>query len=243
MRLAQRLGFSLALIVSISATVRAAEEVLLWPNGAPGSEGQTAPEVSEKTDATRVSIVHKPSLIVFLSAKEKATGAAVIVMPGGGHKYLSYDNEGTKCAEWLAEHGVAGLVLKYRLSRDTNSPYKLEHSMADADRAVRVAKAKAKEWNIDPDRIGVLGFSAGGELAAHVGTKFEQNKPDSHDPVEQQSSRPAFQALIYAQIPKDIPDELAKDTPPAFVVVAADDKPKVGQDSDFFRKLNTSGIP
>jgi len=143
MRLAQRLGLAIALAVSFSATARAAEEVLLWPNGAPGSEGQTAAEVSEKTDAIRLSSVHKPSLTVFLPAKEKATGAAVIVMPGGGHRFLSIENEGTKCAEWLAEHGVAGLVLKYRLSRDTNSPYKLEHSMADADRAVRVAKARA----------------------------------------------------------------------------------------------------
>src|SRR4051794_37112078 len=116
MRLALRLGFALALVVSVSATVRAAEEVLLWPNGAPGSEGQTAPEVSEKTDAIRMSSVHKPSLTVFLPAKEKATGAAVIVMPGGGHRFLSIENEGTKCGEWLAERGVAGLVLKYRLS-------------------------------------------------------------------------------------------------------------------------------
>jgi acetyl esterase/lipase len=243
MRLARLLSFALALVVNFSVTVRAADEVSLWPHGAPGSEGQTAPEVAEKTDAVRLSSVHKPSLTVFLPAKEKATGAAVIVMPGGGHRFLSIENEGTKCAEWLAEHGVAGLVLKYRLSREPNSPYKLEHSMADAERAVRVAKAKAKEWNIDPDRIGVLGFSAGGELAAHVGTKFEPNKPDASDQVEQQTSRPAFQALIYAQIPKDVPDELAKDTPPGFVVVAADDKPKVGQDSDFFRKLNAAGIP
>ena len=127
----------------------------LWANGAPGSEGQTSAEVVKDLSAngvtTRsVSNIHKPSLIVYLPPKDKANGAAVIIAPGGGHQFLSIDLEGHEVAHWLNSIGVAGIILKYRLARSPNSPYKVEeHALADGLRSVRMVRANAKEWGIN----------------------------------------------------------------------------------------------
>ena len=141
------------------------DSVPLWASGAPGSEALAAkPEVvtpAKPGDSTRVSGIHNPSLLIYLPAKEKATGAAMIVAPGGGHQFLSIDTEGTNVAEWLNSVGVAAFVLKYRLAREAGSPYKVEvHPYADSQRAIRTIRARAEEWNVDADRIGFMGFSA-----------------------------------------------------------------------------------
>jgi acetyl esterase/lipase len=216
------------------------QAVLLWPNGAPGSEGRTAPEVV--TDGTRhVSSINNPSLLVYLPKKAAATGAAVIVLPGGAHKYLSIENEGTVPAQWLDEHGVAGIVLKYRLAKEDGSPYKVEvDSWHDAQRAVRMVRSRASEWGIEPSRVGVLGFSAGGEVAIHAATRFDAGNPDADDPVERQNSRPDFLGLIYAAAPRDL--QFPKNTPPTFICLAWDDKPKLAIVTDELPKLREMGI-
>jgi acetyl esterase/lipase len=236
-------GFMLILAATTVARSQEPQVIPLWPNGAPGSEGQTAPEVVTNTDGTqRVSSIHNPSIMVFLPKPETATGAAVIIAPGGAHKYLSIENEGTSPAKWLADHGVAGIVLKYRLAKEEGSPYKVEvHALADVQRAIRVVRSRAKDWNIDPARVGVLGFSAGGEVAVLSGTRFDNGKPDAEDVVERESSRPAFQALLYAAAPKDV--VFPKDTPPTFICLAWDDKPKLAIVADELPKLREAGIP
>ncbi len=187
--------------------------VLLWPSGAPGSEGKTAPEKSENG---RVSSVHKPSLSVYLPSREKATGAGVIVIPGGGHRYLAIDHEGYAVARWLSEHGIAAFVLKYRLAREEGSSYTIEeHALRDTQRALRLARSRAVEWGLDPARLGVIGFSAGGELAALVSLRNDGGAAGTDDEVERQSSRPAFQALIYPGNSQAILP--TPDSPPAFL--------------------------
>ena len=125
------------------------QEILLWPNGAPGSEGKTGDEAVRVTNDGEhvVSNIHKPSLTPYLPAKDKATGAAVIVAPGGGHRELWMDHEGHNFAKWLSSRGIAAFVLKYRLAREPNSTYKIEeHGWADTQRAVRLERSRAKEF-------------------------------------------------------------------------------------------------
>jgi acetyl esterase/lipase len=204
--------------------------VLLWPNGAPGSEGKPAEEALRlsPTGERVVSSVHRPSLTVYLPSKDTATGAAVIIAPGGGHRELWTDHEGHNIAKWLSARGVAALVLKYRLAREKESTYTVEgHALADTQRAVRVTRSHATEWGIDPERIGVMGFSAGGELAALVSVRNPPPAENPTDPIERLSSKPAFQALVYPAIPRDMP--LSKDTPPAFLVCGENDRQNISQ--------------
>ena len=219
-------------------------EVLLWPDGAPGSEGQTAAEVTlpaREDGLRRIASIHKPSITAHLPAKDKATGAAVLILPGGGHRYLSIDNEGHDIARWLAERGVAGLVVKYRVAWEDGSPYRVEeHAVADAVRAVRVARARAKEWGLDPERIGMMGLSAGGQLVFHAATRESAGNADSKDSVERESSRPAFAAYVYSGSPL-AETEIPKDVPPAFLCVASDDKGPAKNALDIYQKLRDAG--
>jgi acetyl esterase/lipase len=206
------------------------EAVLLWPSGAPGSEGKTAEEatrVSPQGDHI-ISGVHRPSITVYLPSKEKATGAAVVIAPGGGHSELWVDHEGYNVAKWLAERGVAGFVLKYRLAREKGSTYTVEGTaLGDTQRAIRLIRSKAAEWGVRVDRVGVMGFSAGGELAALAGTRYDDGDAKAADPVERQSSKPAFMALLYPAIPKEM--RLSKETPPAFLACGENDRQDISQ--------------
>lgn len=220
------------------------QEILLWPNGAPGSEGKTGGETFiERNDGVRrVAGIHRPSITAHLPAPEKATGAAVLILPGGGHQYLSIDNEGHFVAKWLAERGIAGLVVKYRLARETGSTYKVEvEALRDTQRAIRVARSRAKEWRIDPERVGVMGFSAGGQLAALAAMRFDAGQSDAADAVDRQSSRPSFQALIY---PGGVGAETAipKDAPPAFLCAAFDDRGPAKTAVDLLQKMRDAGV-
>jgi endo-1,4-beta-xylanase len=204
--------------------------VTLWPNGAPGSEGKTGEETVRTTPQGEhvIANIHRPSIGVILPATETATGAAVVIAPGGGHSELWADHEGTNPAHWLADHGVAGIVLKYRLAREKGSTYKVEgESLADIERAIRVVRSRAAEWGIDPERIGVMGFSAGGELAALAASRFDAGSPDAPDPIDRLSSKPAFQALIYPALPKDV--KLSRDTPAAFLACGENDRKDISQ--------------
>jgi len=216
-----------------SSLIAAASEppvVLLWPNGAPGSDGKMAEEAVRLSPAGErvVSSVHRPSLTVYLPTKESATGAAVIIAPGGGHRELWTDHEGHNIAKWLSGRGVAALVLKYRLAREKESTYTVEgHALADTQRAIRLTRSRATEWGFDSERIGVMGFSAGGELAALASVRYPAAEENPTDPIERQGSKPAFQALIYPAIPRDMP--LSKETPPAFLVCGENDRQNISQ--------------
>lgn len=205
-----------------------AAPILLWPNGAPGSEGRTGPEVVRLTPQGEhiVSNVHRPSITPYLPSKDAASGAAVIVIPGGGHRELWMDHEGYRVGQWLSDHGVAAFVLKYRLAKENGSTYTVEgDSLPDVQRAIRTVRSHASEWNVASDRIGVIGFSAGGELAALAGTRFDDGKKNSQDPIDRESSKPAFVGLIYPAIPQDMP--LSGETPPMFLLCGEDDDPTI----------------
>jgi endo-1,4-beta-xylanase len=202
--------------------------IVLWPNGAPGSEGKNEPEKMRLTPLGEhiISSVHRPSITPYLPAADKADGAAVIVIPGGGHRELWMDHEGYRVGAWLRDHGVAAFVLKYRLAREDGSTYTIEgDSLPDVQRAIRLVRHRATEWNIGPDRIGVIGFSAGGELAALSGTRFDNGSSTANDPIDRESSKPAFMGLIYPAIPQNM--VLSKDTPPAFLLCGEDDNPDI----------------
>ena len=218
--------FLTAFLVAACATARAEDPPLihLWEKGAPGFERRKAEkEVRDRQNAAgeyRLTNVHNPYVTVFLPPKEKATGAAVVVVPGGGHRELWPKHEGENVAEWLRDHGVAAVVLRYRLAREQGSPYKIaEPALQDGQRAVRLVRAHAKEWNVDPNRVGMMGFSAGGEVVAMVCNKADKGNPDAPDPVDRLSAKPDFQALIYSG-PLGIRGQaVTKDLPPAFIVV------------------------
>jgi acetyl esterase/lipase len=237
------------MLLCVCALVAMAAEqnvvVLLWPNGAPGSEGKTAPEKVRLTpDGERViSSVHQPSITVYLPSKETATGAAVVIAPGGSHVELWVDHEGYAVAKWLSEHGVAGFVLKYRLAREPGSTYTVEgNSLPDMQRAIRLVRSRAAEWGVDPARVGVMGFSAGGDVAARAATQFDAGNPTSADPIDRQSSKPAFQALIYPGLPQDLP--VSKYEPPAFLLCGADDRAGISEGlPQLFVQMKHAGVP
>ena len=150
-------------------------EVALWTNGAPGSEGKTAPEqvTTNWENERRVQSVNNPTVTPYLVRGAKTPTGAVIVMPGGGHQWLTMDDEGYDVAKFLSGHGVAAFVLKYRLAHEKGSTYTVEgNELDDVQRAIRTVRARAAEWNVDPGRVGVMGFSAGGELAVLASTRW-----------------------------------------------------------------------
>src|SRR3954454_8419140 len=221
-------------------------EVPLWTAGAPGSEGKTAPEVVEAPNQAhgylKVTGVHKPSLTVFLPPADRATGSAVIVAPGGGHQFLNFDQEGTYVAEYLNSIGVAAFVLKYRLAREPGSTYKIEeHALGDGQRAIRLVRSRAAEWRVNPARIGIMGFSAGGEVAALAATRFDAGKPDATDAVDRQSSRPDFDALIYPGIRANT-YTIPKDMPVTFLLCADNDRGPSTALSALYPMLKAAGV-
>jgi acetyl esterase/lipase len=154
----------------------------LWPKGAPGAVG------GEEAD--------KPTLTVYVPAPAKANGAAVVVCPGGGYRNLAVDHEGRQVAGWLNGLGVSAFVLKYRLGPRYRHPAPLQ----DAQRALRTVRSRAREWNLDPHRLGIWGFSAGGHLASTAGTHFDDGNPAAEDPIDRAGCRPDFLVLAYPVI-------------------------------------------
>jgi endo-1,4-beta-xylanase len=221
------------------------KEIRLWTGTAPGSEGKTGDESVRITPDGEhvVSNVHHPSLTPYLAPKAKATGAAVIVIPGGGHREIWSDHEGHNVARWLSERGVSAFVLKYRLAREPNSTYKVdEHALADAQRAIRLVRSRAQQWNIIPTRLGVLGFSAGGELAALASMRFDAGNKEAGDAVERENSRPDFQVLIYPGSSARI--VAAKDSPPIFLACGYKDRPDISKGlAEVYLKFKEAGVP
>jgi acetyl esterase/lipase len=247
------LGSSLMLFFGLPAfSINANPEtpIVVWPKGAPGSLGNEPGDI--------------PTLTPYLPAKEKATGAAVIVCPGGGYTHLA-EHEGGPVAEWLNSLGVTAFVLKYRLGPRYHHPAPLQ----DAARAIRIVRSRAAEWGLDPQRIGILGFSAGGHLAATAGTHFDSGQPDTSDVIERLSSRPNVMILIYPVITmrekthagskKNLlgenptvelvallsnDEQVTKDTPPTFLVHTQTDTAVPVENSLLFvTALRKAGVP
>lgn len=193
----------------------------LWPNGTPGFENRR--NEPEQAKDYWVKNIHNPSLTVFLPPKGKASGAAVVICPGGGHRLLVYTAEGVDPAKYLNTLGVTVFVLKYRLGRDTLSPYKIDvHARQDGYRAMRLVRSKAAEYGLDTNRIGMMGFSAGGEVVDMVAYGEGKGNPGAPDPVDRLNARPSFLIQIYPG-PLYIPDKLSHDAPPVFLLAANDD--------------------
>jgi hypothetical protein len=220
-------------------------EIPLWPNGAPGSEGKAAKEVVTTTASGELSVssIHNPSITPYLPAKDKATGTAILVIPGGGHRVLAITHEGYNVGEWLRDHGIAAFVLKHRLAREADSTYKIDvESFADTQRAIRLIRSRAKEWNIDASRLGTLGFSAGGELVALAGVRFDGGNGASTDEIERQPSRPDFLGLIYPGRSGDI--QPTKESPPAFLACAYNDRTDIAEGlAEVYLRFKRMGVP
>ena len=242
----------LSLLILYSLVSSAAAQhasVLLWPNGAPGSEGKTAPEVITLINAEgehTVTSINQPSITPYLvRVSGSRTGepvAAVIIAPGGGHALLSIDHEGYDVAKWLSGHGVAAFVLKYRLAKEKGSTYTVEgDALPDMQRALRMVRSRAAEWGIDPDRIGVMGFSAGGELAALASTRFDSGNASASDPIDREPDKPAFEALMYPGLPAAL--KISKDIPPTFLLCGAEDRENIAQGvPQFYLDLKRAGV-
>ena len=220
-------------------------EIILWPNGAPGSEGNTSKEkVRIHSNGEHIlSNINYPSITPYLPDKKIATGIAVIVAPGGGHREIWIDHEGYNIAEFLQQKGIAAFVLKYRLARDSGSTYTIDkEELGDMQRAIRHVKRHAEEWNIDPEKIGVMGFSAGGELAGLSAMKFDEGNPSNPDPVERMDSRPAFQTLIYPGGTSRF--EAVKNAPPLFMLGGYNDAPAISEGmAQVYLKYKKAGVP
>ena len=247
-----RLHLSL-LALAAASTLHAAPlaPIPLWPNGAPGALGTADADI--------------PTLTAYLPAPEKANGTAIVICPGGGYGGLA-GHEGAGYAEWLADNGIAGIVLKYRLG---SKGYRHPIMLGDAARAMRFTRTKAAEWKIDPKRVGIMGSSAGGHLASTMVTHFDSGKSGDADPIEQQSSRPDFGILCYAVIsmgplthggskknllgdnpPQDLVDllsnekQVTKDTPPCFIWHTWEDNAvKVENSLEFAAAMKRAGVP
>lgn len=236
----------------LAVTVQAQAPVPLWPGAPPGALGSAPEDV--------------PSITPYLPAPDRATGTGVVVFPGGGYVHLSMDNEGIDVARWLNGIGVAAFVVRYRLGPRYHYPVMLE----DAQRAVRVVRARARDWGVDPARVGVIGFSAGGHMASLAGTHFTPGASDSSDPIERESSRPDFMILAYPVITMDprfahpgsrknlLGDSPTADvvhsmssetqvtpaTPPTFLVASTDDATVPVQNTlMFYQALHAAGVP
>ncbi len=242
-------GFLIGLIALVDVSCVTAENSItaipLWIDGAPGSAARMSEP--EKADVgpgkCNVTNVHHPSITPYLPTSAKATGTAIIIAPGGGHRMLCLGHEGDSLAQWFADHGIAGFVLKYRLARETGTTYTVdEHAMADTRRAIRMVRTQANQWNVQSDRIGILGFSAGGELAALASMKSDSGSAQAPDLIERASSRPDFQVLIYPGSSQRFSVESGM--PPAFIALGANDRPDISLGmAQLYLKYQAAKVP
>ena len=232
---------------------RAQPAIPLWANGAPGALG--------------TADVDRPIITPYLPPEGTANGTAVVIFPGGGYSHLSMEKEGSDVANWLAGTGVTAFVVRYRLGPTYHHPVEL----GDAQRGIRIVRSRAAEWGIDPRRIGILGFSAGGHLASSAGTHYDAGNATHGDPIERVGSRPDFMMLLYpvitlrdsafvhrgsrASLLGSTPDDalvrllsnelqVTRDTPPTFLVHSTDDRVVPVENSIlFYQALKAKGVP
>lgn len=222
--------------------------VNLWPDKPPGDNSDVGPEKVEKGMLTNVST---PTISIYKPSADKDTHVAIVVAPGGGFRGLAMEHEGTQVCEWLNSIGVTGVLLKYRVPNRPNMPRYMA-AMQDGQRALSIVRSKAHEWGIDPRRIGIIGFSAGGQLAADVETNFDKRSYEAIDEMDKADIRPDFAVLIYPGgiVPRDRPTaglsddvRVTKDTPPTILVMANNDP--VGPENAVYMylALKRAGVP
>ena len=219
----------------------------LWAGVAPGSEGKQAEKelvthkLWQEIHYISVTNIHAPTITPYLPVKGKATGAAIIVAPGGGHTNLAIDTEGYNVAQWLADHGVAAFVLKYRLAKAPGSTYAVDkESVADAQRALRLIRSHAGEWGLRSEAIGVMGFSAGAEVVARAAMRPDTIDQAAADPVDRLSSKVSFQVLVYPGGTQAVTPEAA---PPTFMVSASDDRAISDSIAQLYLRLHQANVP
>jgi acetyl esterase/lipase len=238
---AKAVAVGMAILIASAGYLRAGEPLVvpLWPNGAPGFEDRrNEPELAKDY---WVRNINNPSLTVFLPPQEKANGAAVLICPGGGHRELVYTAEGVEPAEYFTNLGMAAFVLKYRLAREKGSPYSLKiHPRQDVQRAMRLIRSRAQKWGIDTNRIGVIGFSAGGEVASMLVYSPSEGDPGAADPIDRRDCSTDFQIIIYPG-PLGIPEKIPSNAPPAFFLVANDDTGHIGAVLSLMDKYHQAG--
>jgi acetyl esterase/lipase len=217
--------------------------IKLWPAGAPGSPASATQESLRMENGEHIlSNIQEPAILPYLPKAGEATGAAIIVAPGGGHRELWMDHEGYSVGEFLSSHGVAAFVLKYRLARQSGSTYTVEGTeLQDMQRAIRLVRSRSKEFGIDPERVGVMGFSAGGELAELASTRYDEGSAGVADAIDRLPSKPNFQGLIYPAIPKD--PRVTAETPRAFLACGASDRADIAQGlAEYYLSLSRAHV-
>jgi len=236
-----------------------AASIPLWPAEAPGEKGAIGEEkdtsgpksnLVQGKPLIRLGNVSKPTLTVYRPAKDKDTGASVIICPGGGYNILAYDLEGSEVCEWLNSIGVTGVLLKYRVPKRTGLE-KHTAALQDAQRAVGLVRARAGEWGLDPKRIGILGFSAGGHLAAAACNNYDKRTYEPVDDADKQSCRPDFAVLIYPAYltVKEQGDKVAPElpvttnTPPTFLAMTQNDGVRVESALFYYLALKNAKVP
>jgi acetyl esterase/lipase len=260
-------GFALTLLLATAIPCRAGDKPLVlnvWPGAAPGVKSPVddgKPVAEEKMEEVkpgkqsfkRVSNVSKPTITVYRAPHDHDTGAAVVICPGGGYQMLAWDYEGVDVATWLNSIGVTGIVLKYRVPRPAGSTPGTQPvgPLQDAQRALSLVRSKAGEWGIDPNRIGILGFSAGGHLATSASCNFDKRAYEAVDDVDKISCRPDFAVLVYpayllaagkSELAPEI--RLRKECPPTIIIHAGDDKlVRVDGSIQAYLALVHAGVP
>lgn len=241
----------------------------LWPEGIP-CENDLEINIEEKDIGRVVSKVHEPEIMAYLPPEEQRNGTAVIICPGGGYGILAWDWEGTKMAEWFNSFGVTAFVLQYRLPHWETEDCRDKVALMDAQRAMRLVRSKAEVWQLDPERIGIMGFSAGGHLASSLSTHYDYGDSTATASIDQMSCRPDFSILMYPVITMDpafthmgshnnllgkTPTEeeeiyfsnekqVTADTPPAILIHANDDEAVVPENSiAYYMALRKHNIP
>jgi acetyl esterase/lipase len=243
--------WTLALTILTASGGQAADKPLVipvWPDKAPGEAKDGGEEkLTGEKGSRRLTNVTKPTLTVYRPSKEKDTGAAVLIAPGGGYNFLAWDHEGEDVAAWLNSIGVTGIVFKYRVPRRSNHP---TPPLQDAQRAISLVRDKAKEWGIDSQHIGMLGFSAGGHLTAITATNFDRRSYEPRDAADKVSCRPDFAVLIYPggvvarnsdQLDPNV--RVSKEMPPAFFVHCGDDRVAAENSVLMYLAMRKAGVP
>lgn len=246
-------------MIYFTTAAEPAQVIKLWPSTAPGDKGGLGEEkdTTKPTDGNvagkpliRLGNVSEPTIAVYRPAPEKNTGAAVLVCPGGAYYILAMDLEGTEVCEWLTSQGVTAILLKYRVPRREGQE-KHAAPLQDAQRAMGLIRQNAKAWGIDPQRIGVLGFSAGGHLSASLSTNYEKRTYPVVDAADELSCRPDFTALIYPayltvaeegdKVAPELP--ITEKTSPTFIVITQDDPVRVENAYFYSLALKKAKVP
>lgn len=242
------------LIATILALLLQASDVPkpldLWPGKPPGDpDGIEEKHTPGDRGFKKVESTAQPTIAVYAPAKDRNTGAAIVVAPGGGYRMLAFEHEGTQVGEWLAAAGITAVLLKYRVPQRPGDGEN-KAPLQDAQRAISLTRSRAAEWGIDPARIGILGFSAGGHLAANASTNYDRRAYDPVDDADKASCRPDFAVLIYPGGVLDKEDKtklsaqmrITKETPPCFLAVSTDDKGSAAGTIRLFQGLRDAGV-